>query len=109
MKLKDIKFNGDMFDAQWLVDLHNMETGDDKSLEEFIHIYEPPLVVYTSEGVPLAEAYRISSTNYLSCIGQLDNGWLFKFVEWLDMGLYLDLMKLVVDSLGWDKINKAND
>lgn len=82
MKLKDIKFKDNKFDAQWLVDLHNMETGDNKSLAEFTNKYD----------------------NILPFDDDLDKGWLFEFAKWLDMGLYLDLMKVAVDSLGWDNV-----
>ena len=82
MKLKDIKLNNNTFDAQWLVDLHNMETGDNKSLAEFTNKYD----------------------DILPFDDDLDKGYLFEFVKWLDMHLYLDLMKLVVSSLGWDNV-----
>lgn len=85
MVLKDIKFDGGMFDAQRLVDLHNWETGDNKTVEEFIDVCEPDMC------------------NQI-LIGWLDKGWLFKFAQWLDMHLYLDLMRLAVSSLGWDNV-----
>lgn len=81
MKVSDIKFKDNKFDAQWLIDLHNMETGDSKSLNEFINKYD----------------------DILPFDNDLDKGWLFKFSEWLDMRLYLDLLRLAVDSLGWAK------
>lgn len=83
MKLKDIKLNNNTFDAQWLVDLHNMETGDNKSLDEFIAKCNISILPFDND---------------------LDKGYLFEFAQWLDMHLYLDLMRLAVDSLGWANV-----
>lgn len=88
MKLKDIKFNGSRFNAQWLVDLHNVETGDNKSLAE----------------CPYADEITLSDDCTNPYYGYIDKTCLFRFAEWLDMGLYLDLMRLAVDSLGWDNV-----